>query len=177
MERFFIISNISLWIIVLIQLVFMYLLTKSMVSFINKFQETAPVDSTAVDVILGEQVPVFKGKDQRGNIFDSLKIQNSSITKLLFLSDECGTCNEVLDRLSNIPDPNKYLVIKRDINKDIPLTLSDKEQRHPIIRSTKVMNIFGVKKVPLFITLDKNGVIQGIDELKDANNLDNLLEA
>ncbi|MDQ0089831.1 hypothetical protein J2T12_003244 [Paenibacillus anaericanus] len=41
----------------------------------------------------------------------------------------------------------------------------------PIVRSTEVVDLFGVKRVPTFLTLGPTGIIERIDEVADIEDL------
>lgn len=174
MEKIYLISNLALWIIVIIQLIFLYLLTKSLALFIDKFHKKTET-STESNLLVkkGDNIPVFSAKDQWNNKINSLYF-NGVVTKLLFLSDTCGTCIDVLKQLSQ-KSSTDYLVIK-DNNDKSSLYLDDKEHKFPIVRSTEIMKMFGIKKVPLLVFLDKDGIINSTAEISDSSNLNLLFD-
>lgn len=90
----------------------------------------------------------------------------------MFLSDECGTCVEVLKRMSLYTNLNDFLVIKSISFGD---SLSDIEYPISIIRSKKIIKLFGVVKVPTIMTVNDAGRVSGIDELTHMDNLVSLL--
>ncbi|MNO12391.1 hypothetical protein D3C76_20010 [compost metagenome] len=165
----YLISNIGLWIAVLIELVFILLLSRTLVAFINKFQKSIPSNNEQAKVKVGDHLPIFKGKDQQNNVIDSLQMP-SVITKLLFLSDTCGTCIETQKYLEDLTSFEDLLVIKSGSDKDV--RTDDKQYNYKIVRSSTIMENFGIERVPTIITLDANGIVQKIGEIPDINTLE-----
>lgn len=112
----------------------------------------------------------------KGGVISSDKFLGN-ITKLIFLSDHCGSCFQVLDKLEEQTLINNYLVIKSDKSKDSSLDIDDRKYKFSIVRSTKIMNIFGIEKVPTLLSFNQKGTVEDITELKDLNNLVSMLES
>ncbi|MDQ0089830.1 hypothetical protein J2T12_003243 [Paenibacillus anaericanus] len=80
----------------------------------NKLQITEPVESNLPrGGKVGNVLPLFKVRDQIGKKITTEKI-TGSISKLIFLSDTCGFCFEVLQHLANKLSIKNYLVFKND---------------------------------------------------------------
>lgn len=79
-----------------------------------KIQVSKPAESNLLrGGEVGDVLPLFKVRDQMGKKITSEKI-TGSITKLIFLSDTCGFCFEVLQHLANKPSIKNHLVFKSD---------------------------------------------------------------
>ncbi|WP_339223017.1 hypothetical protein [Paenibacillus sp. FSL H8-0332] len=135
----------------------------------DKFTDKIPSTSDLAGIKTGDLIPKFKAKNQRNEIILS---SNYYGKKLVFLSDECGTCVEVLKRMSLYTNLNDFLVIKSISFGD---SLSDIEYPISIIRSKKIIKLFGVVKVPTIMTVNDAGRVSGIDELTHMDNLVSLL--
>ncbi|MEK4063243.1 MULTISPECIES: hypothetical protein [Paenibacillus] len=68
-----------------------------------------------------------------------------------------------------------YLVLKPDRPKDSSMNINDKQYNFPLIRSTRLMNSFGIEKVPLIISISQGGFITEIHDLKDTEELTSIL--
>lgn len=170
MNTILMVSNILLWVFLGIILVFIYLLTRIFVTHINNFNEDTVKKALNID----DKLPSFKAKDQRGGLISSDQIIGS-VTKLIFLSDHCGSCYQVLDKLQHGTGRQNYLVLKPDRPKDSSLNINDKQYNFPLIRSTRLMNSFGIEKVPLIVSINQGGIITEIHELKDTEELTPIL--
>ncbi|MNW58205.1 hypothetical protein D3C74_360530 [compost metagenome] len=119
---------------------------------------------------MGDLLPLFKVRDQFGKKIISERIPGK-ISKLIFLSDTCGLCYEVLQMLANQPSVHNYLVFKGDEDTYTNVSQKDFHYKFPIIRSSKVVDLFGIKRVPTILTVDSVGIIERIDEVADIENL------
>ncbi|MNW46192.1 hypothetical protein D3C74_234750 [compost metagenome] len=124
---------------------------------------------------VGDLLPLFKVRDQFGKKIISERIPGE-ISKLIFLSDTCALCFEVLQMLANQPSVHNYLVLKGDEDTYSNVSHKDFHYKFPIIRSTKVVDLFGIKRVPTILTLDSARIIERVDEVADIENLFSYLE-
>ncbi|WP_334076810.1 hypothetical protein [Paenibacillus sanfengchensis] len=123
----------------------------------------------------GDFLPLFKGRDQMGRKVRSETFPGR-ITKLIFLSDSCASCIEVLKRLDHSPRNKHCLVIKGDPEPYSNADLEDISYDFPIFRSTKVVAMFGIQRVPTIVTVSAEGRIERVDELTDPGQLEDCLE-
>ncbi|MNW41599.1 hypothetical protein D3C74_187430 [compost metagenome] len=147
------------------------LFNKLFLTHSNKSQETnhADLDQPRGGGV-GNLLPLFKVRDQFGKKIISEKVPGK-VTKLVFLSDTCGLCFEVLQMLANQSGGYNYLVFKGDEDTYPNVSHKDLHYNFPIIRSTKVVDLFGIKRVPTIVTLDSTGIIERVDEVADIENL------
>ncbi|MNW44068.1 hypothetical protein D3C74_212850 [compost metagenome] len=152
------------------------LFNKLFLTHSNKLQETnsADLDQPRGGGV-GDLLPLFKVRDQFGKKITSERIPDK-ITKLIFLSDTCGLCFEVLQMLANQSGIQNYIVFKSDEDTFPNVSHKDFHYKFPIIRSSKVVDLFGIKNVPSIVTLDSVGIIERIDEVADIENLFSYLE-
>lgn len=136
-----------------------------------KYQETNMADhATPRGRQVGESLPSFKVRDQFGKKIISERIP-STITKLIFLSDSCILCFEILHMLAYKSNIQNHLIFKSDENKYFNESHKDYHYKFPIIRSTKIFDLFGIKKVPVILTISPTGIIEQIDEISDMENI------
>lgn len=125
---------------------------------------------------VGDYLPLFKGRDQMGRKVRSETFPGR-ITKLIFLSDSCASCIEVLKRLEQSPRTNHCLVIKGDPESYSNADLEDTSYDFPIFRSSRIVSVFGIQRVPTIVTVGAEGRIERVDELADPGQLADHLEA
>ncbi|MNW56706.1 hypothetical protein D3C74_344380 [compost metagenome] len=70
-----------------------------------------------------------------------------------------------------------YLVFKSDDDTYFNESHKDYYYKFPIIRSTKVVDLFGIRKVPTVLTVSSTGIIEQIYEVSDIENLINYLKS
>lgn len=124
---------------------------------------------------VGDSLPLFKGRDQMGKKVRS-ELLPGRVSKLIFLSDSCGSCIEVLKRLASHSQRNDFLVLKSDPEPDSDADLGDTSYDFPILRSSKVVEMFGIQRVPTVVTVTAEGRIERVDELADPGQLSSCLE-
>lgn len=153
-----------LWVLVLIQFLFLYLLTRTFVKFTEKFKIT---DGNKTKI--GDEIPKTSAKDQYGNSINSIDIKRT-FSKLIFLSDSCGSCIKISEDLDQLSESESFLVVKENKNKKSSLNLNDQEHQFPIIRSSTVFHAYGVKQVPTIISISSEGRILNIDYSINTND-------
>ncbi len=124
---------------------------------------------------VGDFLPLFKGRDQMGRKVKSEELPGR-VSKLIFLSDSCGSCVEVLKQLSGYPQRNHCLVLKGDPEPYSDADLGDISYKFPILRSSKIIEMFGIQRVPTVVTVNAEGRIESVDELADPGQLGTSLE-
>lgn len=115
---------------------------------------------------VGDFLPLFKGRDQMGRKVRS-ELLPGRVSKLIFLSDSCGSCIEVLKQLASHPQRSHFLVLKSDPEPYTDADLGDISYDFPILRSSKVVEMFGIQRVPTVVTVNAEGRIEQVDELAD----------
>lgn len=124
---------------------------------------------------VGDFLPQFKGRDQMGRKVRSEELPGR-LSKLIFLSDSCGSCVEVLKQLAGYSQRNQFLVLKGDPEPYSDADLGDISYKFPILRSSKIIEMFGIQRVPTVVTVNAEGRIESIDELADPGQLGSSLE-
>lgn len=123
----------------------------------------------------GDFLPLFKARDQMGRKVRS-ELLPGRVSKLIFLSDSCGSCIEVLKQLESHSQRNDFLVLKSDPEPYSDADLGDISYDFPILRSSKVVEMFGIQRVPTVVTVTEEGRIERVDELADPGQLGSCLE-
>lgn len=154
----------------------MYLFNKIFSTNKNKLQDTVSAEADFPrGGGVGDRIPIFKVRDQMGKRVNSEKL-TESISKLIFLSDSCASCNEVLKQLTHNRNTEHFLVIKGDADTYSNASVEDSHYKFPIIRSTKIVDMFGIKRVPAILTLNTERMIERVDEVADIEHLNTYLE-
>lgn len=152
-------SNIILWIVVIVQTLFIFLLTKSITHFLNNLR----IEKTNSNLLtVGKKAPLFKEVDEKGSLI-KLSDFNDSFTLLFFADDVCNICKETFALIKNkIPDSMR-LVIIADENPGIEsLSTLVSENNMSLIRSNDIPINYQINEVPTLFLLDKYHVIKEI---------------
>lgn len=164
-------SNILLWLFMILQTVFIYLLTKSIVQFLNRFKlEKANTKLATV----GAKAPLFRELSDNGEII-KLSDFNQKYTILFFAKDTCNVCKTTLVTLNKInlslPVPLRMIIVA-------PEQVEEKKLSYPLndyttlVRSDSIIANYEVYEVPAIILIDPNGIIANkysndkLDDLK-----------
>lgn len=166
-----VISQVSLWILMIIQLIFMYLLMKTIGQFLYRFRLSANgIEEQKLQI--GEPSPLFRAKNQNGEIV-RLADHKESMTLLVFASNTCSLCHQVVEhKLPSIVTPYdiRVLIISKD------LFLPENELNIPnvhVIESQEIFENYFVEITPYIILVNSENIIEGIF---NNNNLSSLSE-
>ncbi|HDR7431365.1 TPA: redoxin domain-containing protein [Bacillus toyonensis] len=110
MEQIYIVSNVLLWIILLIQLAFMIILTKLIINFLNRFGVESSINLKKRTLNVGENSPYFKGKNQNGELVSLSKLLHSR-TLLIFANPDCPSCYDIINNISNLREANLNVIV------------------------------------------------------------------
>ncbi|GIO35262.1 hypothetical protein J41TS12_01230 [Paenibacillus antibioticophila] len=97
------------------------------------------------------------------------------VVKLIFLSDSCASCAEVLRQLANSSFNTYFLVFKSEPQPYSDADLEDIRYPFPIIRSTRIMEMFEIRRMPTVVTANASGMIERVDELAEPEHLASLI--
>ncbi|MGG4449943.1 redoxin domain-containing protein [Brevibacillus sp. HB1.4B] len=151
----------------LIQLVIILFFSKLLVDFLNRFRLSGKtIEDTSL--IVGDRAPLFREKDQTGNL---VKLADNFGKKsvLLFISETCETCKDLIPYLSDITLINPYLkifVIVSNYSKQKEYNIPDQIS---LIRSENIVKQYYIRTVPTMIMVDEKGYIlyaNGVDNFE-----------
>ncbi|TRY23344.1 redoxin domain-containing protein [Brevibacillus sp. LEMMJ03] len=161
MNNFLIISNIALWVIVIVQLMIIYFFSKILIEFLNRFRLSGKRLEEAT-LAVGDKAPLFRERDQVGKVVN-LSDNFGKKAVILFLSETCDSCKDIFSNLSiiQLKNPNqKIYVIVSNYSKgkqyDIPDQIS-------LIRSDNIVKQYLIKTVPTMVIVDEQGYISYAD--------------
>lgn len=169
MNNFLLLSNVLLWVFFVIQSIFMMLLTKALVDFLNRFRiKGAQVENQTLKI--GERAPIFRSKNQLNQIVKISDFLNKHKI-IIFSSNNCGICKEIAEFYNKLSDYNEYFeffVIQGKVDevsiKEVPNFLH-------LIYSNDIPKNYMVQTVPTVFTLDKNNMIVSIDTVLSFEHL------
>ncbi|MEF2968192.1 hypothetical protein V3851_20380 [Paenibacillus sp. M1] len=124
---------------------------------------------------VGDFLPLFKGRDQKGRKVKSEELPGRTV-KLIFLSDSCASCAEVLRQLANTSFSTYFLVIKSEPEPYSDADLEDIRYPFSIIRSSRIIELFEIRRMPTIVTANASGMIERVDELAEPERLASLIE-
>lgn len=171
MQKLLILSNILLWVIVIIQLMFMLQQTKKISNFLSRFRMLNGRIQPKKFVKVGVKSPVVKTKDHRNNQI-TINHESDQETLLLFTKASCSVCEGILENLNKfLTINNKMRVLIISENSD---TLIQLYQDHPdihIIYDRNLIQYFEVEVVPYLVIIKKDGIVMKLEKLNGINDL------
>ncbi|KZE39340.1 peroxiredoxin [Brevibacillus parabrevis] len=173
MEKALLVSNLLLWIVVLIQLALFVVFAKLVVRFLNGFQAKGETKVESVTLQAGDKAPMFWEKDQHG-VMQSLEKNENKFTLLLFISETCGVCEKILKQLPQVELADRNLRIfvvsttslgpKEDLVKDFPL-----------LKAGDLFQAYRIKALPTGVLISPDKHIVSTSEIPEINRLYQLL--
>ena len=155
---FLTVSIIILWIIIIFQSVLIFYSTKFVAQFLQTFRLSGN-QAISEDLIVGEEVPLFREKDQLKREIE-LVSNKGKYTLLLFAGAQCGYCKEILSNLSDIQEQFdlRVIVISREnLNEYHSKELS-------FIHSDHLFKSYRIQMVPTMMLIDnKNHLVTYLD--------------
>ncbi|MDT9027800.1 redoxin domain-containing protein [Rossellomorea sp. YC4-1] len=152
------ISSMILWVIVIIQMFFMYRLTKEVNDFIKNIKTSK--QSREKNITVGKQAPFFTTK----NLADEKITLNNFYGKntiLLFTNSPCSVCDEVFQNFEKISTAVEgsfeTLVIGKDIKKK--LNINEMNSSIHFTEDSKFFNIFEIEVVPSLVIISNTSII------------------
>ncbi|WP_254613161.1 redoxin domain-containing protein [Brevibacillus sp. HB1.2] len=160
-------SNVLLWVVVFIQMGFLYYLAKMVAEFLNRIRLTNR-GVTLNSLRVGSKAPQFREKDQYGN---TIKLsEHNGTTLLVFAQESCGTCKRIIPELGlirKLKDNIRILVIsKQPLNS----TLQIPENVH-YIHSAVVFENYLISKVPTVMLVDNDSTLISINDILTIDDL------
>jgi len=159
MTNFLFYSVLILSVIVIIEMIFMYKLTKSIRDFLIKFKT---MDDRIVPNTLkiGERAPVISVKNQYNK---ALNFKNYKVNILIFKDELCGSCKDITFKLHNLIDDSSYRKSKTNISilqQDLPSTKMLNMFDHYIHK--KPFIDYSIDRVPTVFIINNHGEIISI---------------
>lgn len=133
MNMWLIISQIALWLIVIIQLILMISFMKMVSEFLARFR-VANNKIEELTLSVGQNAPLFREKDHLNRII-RLVDHPTEYTVLIFAKTSCSVCHEVLNKLSIYEDNERVRVI---------VNFSDKASTNNSHKNTNISYVHSV---------------------------------
>lgn len=177
MNYILLVSNILLWLFMILQIMTMVYLSKLFNSYIkNTKQQMVQINSRKLQV--GEHAPLIRSKDSNGTLFRSLDYRgNGEDLYLLFFSETCGICQEVISNLNQIDSPLNDITLV-GITEGITLE-KFKSKIHPnfrVVVSKETVDNFQLEQFPALIVIDNEGKIKANQEISSYKHLIYLIQ-
>lgn len=158
MQNYLLISNIILWVAIILLTTLFFSLAKFVATFLNNFRLS--LDNTKLQRVTlqaGEQAPDLHLVDQNKNPITLNDFGNKS-TLLLFTSERCGVCKELYNHLwKTIPSLSslQFIVIQNTINSEIPNIPNE----IVFTQSEDAFRKYFIEKVPELYLINEKGQI------------------
>ncbi|WP_103104835.1 redoxin domain-containing protein [Brevibacillus reuszeri] len=173
MEKALLISNLLLWIVILLQLALFVVFAKLVVQFLNGFRAKAEGKFESAALQAGDKAPMFWEKDQYG-VMQSLEKNDNKYTLLLFISETCGICEKILRQLPQIDFAEKNLrlfVVST-------ASLGPKEdlvKNYPFLKAGDLFQAYRVNALPTGVLISPEWRIVSMSEIPEISKLYQLL--
>ena len=177
MDNLMIFSVILLWVVVLGLVITMFLLTKSIVRFLNRFN----LEGTKRLIAPGKPAPLFREEDHNKTTVRMADFSNR-FTILVFTKDECKVCQKLLPELPKLQSdskiPLRLIMVAPEEVVGEPIQHPSGQDIH-FIRADDVIKNYNISQVPALILVDPTGTIVvvynngGLKELQNALGIAN----
>lgn len=159
METFLIISNILMWVCMIMLVAGFFYLSRMVGEFLSRFRVSeGKVDPISLQI--GQQAPYFRALDHRGELIRlSPDQEHKGVTVLMFKNSACGTCASILGHLQQglMLDPQvRLILVDNGSNKEGDLTLPDGVH---LVHSPDVFQSYFIDQVPEMFAVGANGTI------------------
>lgn len=172
MDAFYLISNLALWGLVLVQGVILVVLMKTLVQYINRLQYKILLRKPVLFTVkVGDKAPVFREPNQKGEMI-SLTDNGGRSTLLVFTVDNSQLCKEIFPRLPEIHRLGlemRVCVIEDTVPNG---TASEAPDSIHYFRSFQVFKMFQIKRVPYFMLVNEDGYVVDADPISSYKELE-----
>ncbi|PCK19683.1 antioxidant, AhpC/TSA family protein [Bacillus pumilus] len=164
--------------IVIAQLAVVFLLARFIGKFMNKIKTLDGIELKEADI--GDPAPLFRSYTHLGEkVILKEYLQNGKAVMLLFVNSTCMTCKSILAdmQLQISSDDAHFIFINGDEQADDASLLQLLPDQAVYMRSSQIMELYGVTVVPQAILIDEHGMIFQRKSLQNAKQVEQLLHA
>ncbi|ARU60698.1 hypothetical protein CBW65_06070 [Tumebacillus avium] len=161
------VSNIALWVVVIVQCIIIYFLARMTAEFMNRFRITGQQIENAT-LKVGEKAPSFREQNQDGDMI-RLAEPNTAYTLLMFVSGTCSICDAILPKLHELQkvyDLRTITVSKASLSFDKPLNPATHH-----VKSDELFQSYMVQAVPTVFLIHSSGHIEAIETVTSFEQL------
>jgi len=178
---FITISNAVLWIVVILQSIVIYALTRQVGVL---FERVAPAGALAINqtIEVGAIAPNLALQSLDSKLVDvGGKSANNRSQLLFFVSPDCPVCKTLLPALKSAAKSEKSwidLILASDGKQEHAAFVKQYElEQHPYIVSELLGKSYGVSKLPYAVVIDETGKVASMGIINSREHLDSLFEA
>ncbi|KEP27607.1 TlpA family protein disulfide reductase [Bacillus zhangzhouensis] len=164
--------------IVIAQLAVVFLLARFIGKFMNKIKTLDGIELKEAEV--GDPAPLFRSYTHLGEkVMLKEYLQSGRAVMLLFVNSTCMTCKSILaDMQQQISsDDVQFIFINGDEQADDASLLQLLPDQAVYMRSSQIMELYGITVVPQAIHIDEHGIILQRKSLQNAKQFEQLLHA
>ncbi|NRR24371.1 redoxin domain-containing protein [Brevibacillus sp. MS2.2] len=176
MSNTWVLSNIFLWVIVLVQSLVIFFLAKYVVEFLNRFR-LVKYNIEDIGIKPGEKAPFFRTKDTQGNLV-KLTNNNGRATLLCFVSDSCDSCITLLKDFHLLVDRfngrvKVITVIKTTANENL---LPSATYASTVVKTDELFFSYNIQKTPTLVLIDNDFSVLAVEIVTDVQLAYEMLE-
>jgi thioredoxin-related protein len=143
-------SVVSAWVVLIVQSIIIFYLSKFVAGFLNGFRVTGD-KVTKPQLSVGEKAPLFRENDHT-RIEVKLNENKGKYTLLLFANKDCTFCKEIIPKL---PILNKYLDLRLVVISMQQLNIKNMHSNEiHFIESKELFKSYFISGVPHLILID-----------------------
>ncbi len=148
------ISLIGIWIVLIVQSIIIFYLSKYVASFLNSFRLLGG-NAVALELPIGEKAPLFRERDQH---YKEIKLSdnNGKYTLLFFAGRDCMYCKMIIPKLHIIL---KYIGMRIIVISQQQLDINTEIPDINFIVSEELFESYRVKVVPMIFLIDSKGYL------------------
>ncbi|MGX7379226.1 TlpA family protein disulfide reductase [Bacillus sp. ESY92] len=164
--------------IVIAQLAVVFLLARFIGRFMNKIKSLDGIELKEADI--GDPAPLFRSYSHVGEkVILKEYLQNGRAVMLLFVNSTCMTCKSILSDVQSQTshDDAHVIVINGDEQADDASLLQLLPEQAVYMRSSQIMELYGVTVVPQALLIDEHGIILKRKTLQNAKQFEQLVHA
>ncbi|TCP57655.1 peroxiredoxin [Tumebacillus sp. BK434] len=173
MDSFLYISNAILWVFMIIQLAILVTFAKLVAKFLNRFHLSGR-QAAMLSLQTGEKAPLFREKDQNNNMI-KLSDYDGNKTLLIFKSDSCPVCKDLLDQLPALKEAaasTRIIVVAAEGDN---VTHQDSANGIHFVRSNEVISNYFITKFPTVLVINEYGTILNIESVGHYEQVEQML--
>jgi AhpC/TSA family len=144
------VSDIALWIVVILQTILIFFLTKLVVQFLNRFRvSNHGLESN--ELVIGMDAPLFRVKNHKDKTV-TLEDPRNDYNVLVFVKEGCSTCSNFLEKLTPYLKNYNVFIISSEV-------YTNKQYAHyqnvHYIEDNNLLESYFVNRVPFGVLVDQ----------------------
>lgn len=174
----FILSDLLLWVVVVVQSIFIIMLLNKTTKFLSRLLLVSGIQIDS-KLKIGDIAPLSRGTTHNNEKINLSKMIPGDINFLLFVKESCSICSDVITNimpiLDKLEEPFKLTIIQIGNFDEEKTDFFNSFNNINYIKSDNMIRDFEITKAPTIIIYDKDKIIKSIDIIYDVHQLKDVL--